>query len=179
MNGLLRAIAVFLLVNAVIRAESPSDSSIGAPSQFSAESHGDEEGHGEPLVGQLGDPTSIQFVGLERLTAKELRSELSTDLDYQAAARPSSPLTNLLSVLEARLIAGLRHSGFMNATVTATYNAEKNAILVSLSEGALFRNGPIQIEGAEKIDGDLIAQQLALLGKAQPWTCFFWREQVW
>jgi hypothetical protein len=173
MNVWLRAIAISLLVHATIRAESPSDVGFSTPSQFSAESHGDEEGHDGPLVGQLGDPASIRFVGLEQLTAKQLRNDLSTDLDYQAAARPSSPLPNLLSVLETRLLAGLRHSGFMDATVATTYNAEKNAITVTVSEGALFKNGSIRIEGTEKIDGSSIVQQLARPGKAQPWTYFF------
>ena len=58
------------------------------------------------VVGILGDPERIQFIGNEKIESRDLRAALGFDLEFLVAAHPDAPLAQLLPLLELRLADG-------------------------------------------------------------------------
>lgn len=118
-------------------------------------------------VGDLGDPQAIEFEGAETISPKELRRALSTDLAYQAAARPSAPLADFLDVLEERLTEGYLHSGFPDARVTVAQRDDR--IVAGISEGAWYKQGAIRVVGSEHIDEKALGEWMMTKLPARHW----------
>ncbi len=114
----------------------------------------------DPSVGLLGDTTKIKFSGQQQLSPEILRKALAFDLEYQSAARPSASLATFLETLQERLQQGLLHSGFLQGTAKATFDAKANAVHVQITEGPRYKNAGLQITRTKKIDAELLERTL-------------------
>src|SRR4051812_27169737 len=120
-------------------------------------------------VGNLGDTRSLQFEGLQRFTAAQLRGKLECDLRYQAAARPSGDLEQFLRILEERLMAGYRHCGCPETKVRATCDEQSGAVRVQIAEGQQYRKGQVEVAAPQQVDRAAIVRCLTTVPQAHAW----------
>ncbi|MFO1045630.1 MAG: hypothetical protein U0941_27940 [Planctomycetaceae bacterium] len=117
------------------------------------------------VVGILGDPERIQFIGNEKIESRDLRAALGFDLEFLVAAHPDAPLAQLLPLLELRLADGYRHFGFADVTAKATYVEQRNGIVATIEEGQRYLSSDIEIAGARKLP---VAKLKALMVSTAP-----------
>src|SRR5687768_11016543 len=70
-------------------------------------------------VGQLGDPSTFSFDGVQSWAIDDLVAALEDDIVFQVAARPESHFPKLLVTVAERLMLGYQHTGFLHAKVSA------------------------------------------------------------
>ncbi len=121
------------------------------------------------LVGNLGDTRTLQFDGLQLFTAAQLRGKLECDLRYQAAARPSGDLEQLLRTLEERLVAGYRHCGCPETKVRAICDEQSGAVRVQIAEGQQYRKGQVEVAAPQQVDRAAIVRCLTTAPQAHAW----------
>jgi len=121
-------------------------------------------------VGLVGDPRKVRIDGSLAFHADQITSALATDLTYQAAARPSSDLLDLIEVLEQRVDAGYRHAGYLDANVIGSYDSAAGAPAAAVVEGPRYLAGKVRVEGATAIDASELAARLQKPVPARTWT---------
>ena len=102
-------------------------------------------------VEALNDPSKFVFVGCETFRPDELVRGLVGDPKMIVARQPEQSLEALLRLIESRLLEGYQSSGFPDAQVVAELNAEKDRIVVRITEGPRFVWGDVQISGNRAI----------------------------
>ena len=122
------------------------------------------------LVNDIGDPKRIVFEGVSMFSEAELRHALACDLKYQAAARPSAKMEDLLITLEQRLREGYLHCGCPDTKVRAELDGKRHAIVVHVDEGKQFRKGNIHVAGSKTIDEQAIINWLTTQQSARSWN---------
>lgn len=102
-------------------------------------------------VEALNDPSKFVFVGCETFRPDELARGLVGDPKMIVARQPEQSLEALLRLIESRLLEGYQSSGFPDAHVVAELNAEKDRIVVRITEGPGFVWGDVRISGNRAI----------------------------
>ena len=108
------------------------------------------------LVGELGTPERIIFVGSTTFSQKQLRDGVEENFDSIVAGHPAATLSSFLKVIKAQVEAGFQNCGFPDVVVQSKYDESQSAIVVSIDEGIRCRRGAIEIEGAIKLPVDRI-----------------------
>ena len=111
-------------------------------------------------VGHLGDATKLAIEGASEFSPAQLQWALALDFDYQAAARPSADLDDLLRTIERRLTAGYHEAGHAEAIITAEHDEAAGRITVRVTEGPAVVAGDVRIEGDRRIDREQIVRWL-------------------
>jgi len=91
------------------------------------------------FVGDLGQPQLFHLVGAESFPPEQILGKLADDLDLLPELCPDALLQNLLAMIEQRLTSSYRELGFVDATVSATWNEREQRIEIHLSEGIRVR----------------------------------------
>lgn len=111
-------------------------------------------------VGSYGDPQRWELRGLHSADPERLLQSLRFDFPVSLAAHPQAPLQDLPSVLEKRLLLGLRHIGFRDAHVSARFNRELGTVELTVTEGSRFESGKVIVKGLEGELADNIVTSL-------------------
>lgn len=111
-------------------------------------------------VGSFGDPQRWEFHGLKLADSEQIRKALRFDFAVSLAAHPRAPLDTLPLVLEKRLLTGMQHLGFRDASVAARVNDELGSVDLTVTEGPRFSSGKVIVHG---LDGELADKVVASL----------------
>ncbi len=103
-------------------------------------------------VGLLGDPTQLRFEGVKAFPEEQLRRALAGDLEYQAAARPSADLGELVRVLSSRVKEGYGKAG-IRAKIDVRID---DAVVVVVKEGTPQRFGQFSVADDTKLPPELL-----------------------
>jgi len=120
-------------------------------------------------AGDPGDVRKIAFEGLRLFTANQLRLQLQSDMQFQASARPSGDLDQLIETLQSRLATGYLHCGCAEAKVAARYDESTHGMRVQVQEGTQYRAGKVEVVGPHCIDATAIERDLTTVPPLRPW----------
>lgn len=112
------------------------------------------------FVGDLGAAERIVFKGQQAFTEQQLRTAVAGNLELIYAGHPRADFGSYLKLINKQLMSGYLHAGYPNALVQTNYDRVRGVIVVTIDEGARYRAGSIDIEGAVTIDADQIRRYL-------------------
>ncbi len=116
----------------------------------------------QPVVGELGRLESLIFTGTAHFSAAAIREQLSWDMPYYLASRPSSPLGQLTPLVAQRISSCYVGGGFLDVAVKSAVDGAH--IRTDIIEGQQYLAGPVIIDGLEP---DEAAAVVALATGAQ------------
>ncbi len=145
----------------------------------------DQANQGNPKVtdkrlttNDLGDPERIKIEGVSLFPEEQLRTALSCDSIYQAAARPSNDISDFLATLENRLTDGYRNSGCPNAKVRAGRDNEQNVVVLHIDEGKRVRKGRVIVKAPPSLDEKRFVTSLTTRQRTRQWQVFYGQKEL-
>lgn len=111
-------------------------------------------------VGELGDLDSVQFVGNDTFSSKQIRAALGLNLDVLLAGHPAAPFGELLRILDEKVTDGYRHLGFAEVEVSVRLDEQRSVVIVSIVEGRRYLAGKVEITGGSTIPIDRLTARI-------------------
>lgn len=111
-------------------------------------------------VGELGDLDSVQFVGNDTFSSKQIRAALGLNLDVLLAGHPAAPFGELLRTLDDKVTDGYRHQGFADVDVTVRLDEQRSVVIVAIVEGRRYLAGNVEVTGALTIPIDRLTARI-------------------
>lgn len=111
-------------------------------------------------VGVLGEPNRLAITGAETFSPDEIKRALSLNADYQSAADPDASLDDYLETVKELIRAGYGQAGFPDADVSVSFNADSNAVAVTVKEGPRYLAGKIRVVGSNTLPIDELTARL-------------------
>ncbi|TWU42147.1 BamA/TamA family outer membrane protein [Novipirellula artificiosorum] len=102
----------------------------------------------------------VSFDGNRSFSASELRDSLNRDSSFLLACHPLGDPDALASVIEQRLTAGYRTSGFAEVAIRCQRDVSGETWNVAIDEGKQYRCGRVLIRGAQQMDVSKLRQRL-------------------
>ena len=125
------------------------------------------------VVGQRGNLDQLRFEGNKTFSAAAIQGELLWDFDVMLAAHPAAPWTDFLAILERKIVAGYRNSGFPDVRVDIRPEGRPDAsgkLLVHVEEGPRDLAGEVKITGARSLSARHLTERL---------TKPYWSKRRW
>ena len=119
-----------------------------------------EESVGQETVGERGNPQQLVLEGNTTFSSSAIKATLTWDFDVLTAAHPAAPWSEFLAVIDRKIVAGYRTSGFPDVRVEVHPDRPQGKVHVHIDEGPRYLAGDVKIIGARTLSTKLLTERL-------------------
>jgi tetratricopeptide (TPR) repeat protein len=100
---------------------------------------------------EYSDPAIWIFKGVDSFSVRQIKSAVTSSIDFLKASHPNSKDEELLKAIQVAVVRGYHHRGYASVSVKTQIDRQRKVLQIQVAEGPKFRAGGIQVTGENKL----------------------------